>query len=171
MRSTEEQRALITFQGGNALVDAGPGTGKTTTLIEFILERLQYTPATAINVLMFNGDIQREFVSRIKARGLTDLPSIRTFHSFSMNLLKQSGHLERTGLSLNMDTGPYQLTLARNTLKIIADSTRSRQIAAVIRDSKTADTLLSFVGLVKAQMLPVKEVFANAGIAQTYRRK
>lgn len=168
MRSTEEQRALITFQGGNALVDAGPGTGKTTTLIEFILERLQYTPATAINVLMFNGDIQREFVSRIKARGLTDLPSIRTFHSFSMNLLKQSGHLERTGLSLNMDTGPYQLTLARNALKIIADSTRSRKIAAVIRDSKTADTLLSFVGLAKAQMLPVKEVFANAGIASTY---
>ncbi|EPR7483917.1 ATP-dependent helicase (plasmid) [Vibrio campbellii] len=168
MKPTDEQLALINFTGGNALVDAGPGTGKTTTLIEFILQRMQYTPATTIAVLMFNSDIQKDFQKRMKERGVMDMPTIKTFHGMAMNILKQSGHLNRTGFDLNMDDGGQQMQLARDSLKVIADNTRSRKIASIIRESKTADILLSFIGLVKAQMLPVKEVFADAGISMNY---
>ena len=168
MKPTAEQTALINFKGKNALVDAGPGTGKTTTLIEFILARIQVIPAKAICVLMFNSDIQKDFAKRIKERGLTDLPLIKTFHGFCLNMLKESGHLNRTGFQASMDSGQEQMKLARQALKIIADSSHNPKIAAIARENKTADTLLSFVGLCKAHMLPVKEVFEIAGISRTY---
>ncbi|MEF1301480.1 UvrD-helicase domain-containing protein, partial [Vibrio owensii] len=168
MKPTDEQLALINFTGGNALVDAGPGTGKTTTLIEFILQRMQYTPASAMAVLMFNSDIQKDFQKRMKERGVIDMPTIKTFHGMAMNILKQSGHLNRIGFELNMDDGGQQMQMARASLKVIADNTHSRKVASIIRESKTADILLSFIGLVKAQMLPVKEVFEDAGISKNY---
>lgn len=168
MNPTNEQLAIINFSGGNALVDAGPGTGKTTTLIEFILRRMQYTPASEIAVLMFNSDIQKDFQKRMKTRGVRDLPTIRTFHGMAMNILKQSGHLTNIGFDLNMDNGDQQMQLARSCLKVISDNTRNRKIAALIRESKSCEILLSFIGLVKAQMLPVKEVFSNAAISTNY---
>ncbi|BDP33428.1 MULTISPECIES: ATP-dependent helicase [Vibrio] len=168
MKRTSEQEAIVSFNSGNALIDAGPGTGKTTTLIEFILEQVKTMPATNMCVLMFNSDIATEFTARIKAKRLADLPLIKTFHGFCYSVLRNSGHLNRIGFELNMDTGPFQLSLARSALKVIAANTRSKKIASVIGDSKTADTLLSFVGLVKAMMLPVKEVFNIMGINQTY---
>lgn len=168
MKPTDEQSMLINFTGMNALVDAGPGTGKTTTLIEFILSKTLSIPAKSICVLMFNADIQKDFASRIKKRGLTDLPLVKTFHGFALNLLKESGHLNSSGFQCSMDSGQEQTKLARQALKIVADGTQNRKIASIVRESKTADTLLSFVGLCKAHMLPVKEVFELAGINRTY---
>ncbi|MEZ9699068.1 ATP-dependent helicase [Vibrio sp. 10N.261.46.E12] len=168
MKPTDEQSMLINFTGMNALVDAGPGTGKTTTLIEFILSKTLSIPAKSICVLMFNADIQKDFASRIKKRGLTDLPMVKTFHGFALNLLKESGHLNSSGFQCSMDSGQEQTKLARQALKIVADGTQNRKIASIVRESKTADTLLSFVGLCKAHMLPVKEVFELAGINRTY---
>lgn len=168
MKRTSEQEAIVSFNSGNALIDAGPGTGKTTTLIEFILEQVKTMPATNMCVLMFNSDIATEFTARIKAKRLADLPLIKTFHGFCYGVLRNSGHLTRIGYELNMDTGPFQLALARSALKVIGTNTQSKKIASVIGDSKTADTLLSFVGLVKAMLLPPKEVFNLLGINTTY---
>lgn len=168
MNRTSEQQAIISFNDGNALIDAGPGTGKTTTLIEYILEQVKTMPATNLCVLMFNSDIQTTFTARIKSRGLTDLPLIKTFHGFCYSLLRNSGHLNRIGYELSMDTGTYQLSLARSALKIIGANTQSKKIASVVSDSKSADTLISFVGLVKAMMLPAHEVFKVMAVNPTY---
>jgi superfamily I DNA/RNA helicase len=37
----ESQQAVVDFAGGPLLVLAGPGTGKTTTLVEAVVERIE----------------------------------------------------------------------------------------------------------------------------------
>ncbi|MGI8900260.1 MAG: UvrD-helicase domain-containing protein, partial [Nocardioides sp.] len=38
----EHQRSVVEHPGGPLLVLAGPGTGKTTTLVEAVVERIEH---------------------------------------------------------------------------------------------------------------------------------
>ena len=50
------QRAVVEHAGGPLLVLAGPGTGKTTTLVESVVDRIEHRSVTpdAILVLTFS---------------------------------------------------------------------------------------------------------------------
>jgi superfamily I DNA/RNA helicase len=47
----EAQQAVLDHRGGPLLVLAGPGTGKTTTLVEAIVDRVENRGAAADSVL------------------------------------------------------------------------------------------------------------------------
>jgi superfamily I DNA/RNA helicase/RecB family exonuclease len=114
----ESQRAVVDHPGGPLLVLAGPGTGKTTTLVEAVADRIEggIDPERVL-VLTFSRKAATELRTRITARlGRTVRePVARTFHSYAFGVLRrQAIHLgERTPRLL---TGAEQDVLVRELL-------------------------------------------------------
>src|SRR5680860_1186218 len=87
------QQAVVDHPGGPLLVLAGPGTGKTTTLIEAVVDRIDnrgFKPDEAL-VLTFSRKAADELKSRIAARlgRTTSTTPAMTFHSFCYALVRE----------------------------------------------------------------------------------
>jgi superfamily I DNA/RNA helicase/RecB family exonuclease len=86
------QQAVVDHAGGPLLVLAGPGTGKTTTLVEAVAERVRRGLAPErVLVLTFSRKAADELRGRITARlGRTVTePSAWTFHAFCHALVRR----------------------------------------------------------------------------------
>ena len=83
-----EQQACIESIDGNFCVIAGPGSGKTATLVQRYMRMLsQGIPMTDILNLTFTNAAAAEMVGRV---GLLNADQVfRTFHSFAMDLLRK----------------------------------------------------------------------------------
>src|SRR3954452_11621853 len=78
------QQAVVDHDRGPLLVLAGPGTGKTTTLVEAVVERVRRGAAPdEVLVLTFSRKAAEELRGRIAGRlGRTVVePAASTFHS------------------------------------------------------------------------------------------
>ncbi|MEP6851476.1 MAG: ATP-dependent DNA helicase [bacterium] len=95
----EGQRRVVEHRGGPLLVLAGPGTGKTTTVVEAVVERVigRGVPIEDILVLTFSQRAAGELRDRITARLATTVrePVARTFHSYAFGLLRLAADEER----------------------------------------------------------------------------
>lgn len=84
------QKAAATWNGGALLVDAGPGTGKTRTLIQRIKHCLDSgaTPGTIL-ALTFSNKAAEEMNERLSAMNADAAVEmwVGTFHSFGMELI------------------------------------------------------------------------------------
>jgi DNA helicase II / ATP-dependent DNA helicase PcrA len=93
----DSQLEAAHFRGRPALVDAGPGTGKTATLIErvrFALEECGAHPRQIL-VLTFSNEAARELEARLTERfgdEVADKITVATFHGFGMAFLHDHGH-------------------------------------------------------------------------------
>lgn len=90
------QKVAAEHQGSPLLVEAGPGTGKTRTLvgrIEFLLS--QGVPPASILALTFSNKAAREIRERVAAKMPGAAPEIwsGTFHAFGLEILRKYGHL------------------------------------------------------------------------------
>ncbi len=87
------QRAVVEHGGGPLLVLAGPGTGKTTTLVEAVVDRVQRRAVAPheVLVLTFSRKAAEELRDRITGRlGRTvAMPLSSTFHSFCYGLVRR----------------------------------------------------------------------------------
>jgi DNA helicase-2/ATP-dependent DNA helicase PcrA len=88
MALNEQQEAVKHAIGGTWVVVAGPGSGKTATLLERHLHMLvQGIPQKDILNLTFTAAAAAEMVKRV---GLLNAESVfRTFHSYALDLLKR----------------------------------------------------------------------------------
>lgn len=90
-----QQRAVVEHRQGPLLVLAGPGTGKTTTIIEAIAARVATEPADSVLALTFGrraaSDLRDRLVTRL---GGGVLPTVSTFHAFAYGLLQQTASVE-----------------------------------------------------------------------------
>ncbi|QWC84416.1 ATP-dependent helicase [Nocardioidaceae bacterium] len=88
----QDQRAVVAHTDGPLLVLAGPGTGKTTTLVEAITARLEegVDPA-AVLALTFSRKAATELRDRVTARSARTVATVpsQTFHSFALSLLRR----------------------------------------------------------------------------------
>lgn len=85
-----DQRTVVAHTGGPLLVLAGPGTGKTTTIVESVAARVASIEAAQILVLTFGRRAAREVRDRIAARlGGGPQPHVSTFHSFAYSLVRE----------------------------------------------------------------------------------
>jgi len=95
-RPTEAQKPAVDSDAGTTLVEAGPGTGKTTTLL-LRLRRLINEGASpdSIVILTFSNKAARELVERARAGGIpgADRVWIGTFHAFGLEFLRKFGNL------------------------------------------------------------------------------
>src|SRR3569623_2248297 len=90
----DSQRRVVAHNRGPLLVLAGPGTGKTTTLVEAVVQRVEEGASPVeVLVLTFSRKAAEELRQRIAARlGRTVAePSASTFHSFCYSLLRAYG--------------------------------------------------------------------------------
>ena len=111
------QRAVVDHEGGPLLVLAGPGTGKTTTLVEAVAARVERgTDPERILVLTFSRKAAAELRDRMATRLGGRSPQAFTFHSFAYAFVRAhrgpEGHAEPPRLL----TGPEQDLYLRELL-------------------------------------------------------
>ncbi|MGF1429969.1 ATP-dependent helicase [Kitasatospora sp. LaBMicrA B282] len=112
----EYQRAVAEHPGGPLLVLAGPGTGKTTTLVEAVARRVERgTDPERILVLTFSRKAAMELRDRMAVR-LAAAPQATTFHSFCHALLRAHQEPERQAEPLRLLSGPEQDVMVRELL-------------------------------------------------------
>jgi superfamily I DNA/RNA helicase/RecB family exonuclease len=113
------QQAVVDHHGGPLLVLAGPGTGKTTTIVEAVAARIDAgIDPEQILVLTFSRKAAAELRTRITARvGRTIRePLARTFHSYAYGVLRRAAVLRG-------DPPPRLLTSAEQDA-VVADLLR-----------------------------------------------
>ncbi|HEY5454317.1 MAG TPA: ATP-dependent DNA helicase [Acidothermaceae bacterium] len=116
----EAQRRAIEHRGGPVLVLAGPGTGKTTTIVEAVVQRVkagEITPDQAL-VLTFSRRAAAELRERIAARLDRTIrePIARTFHSYAFGLLRANA-ARRGEPAPRLLSGPEQDLVVRELLE------------------------------------------------------
>jgi superfamily I DNA/RNA helicase/RecB family exonuclease len=119
-RLDDAQRAVVAHAGGPLLVLAGPGTGKTTTIVEAVVDRVArrgIEPGRVL-VLTFSRKAAAELRERITLRlGRTvRQPLAMTFHSYAYALVRREYALagEQPPILL---PGPEQLLEVRRLLR------------------------------------------------------
>ncbi len=122
--SNEGQRTAISSADGPVLIIAGPGTGKTYTLVQrtiYLIEECGVKPES-IFIATFTEKAAKELITRItnelSERDISvniNEMYIGTFHSLCLRILKE--HLEVTRLKKNyrlLDSFDQQYTVYQN---------------------------------------------------------
>ncbi|MFI7707164.1 ATP-dependent helicase [Nonomuraea sp. NPDC049480] len=115
----EHQRAVVEHQSGPLLVLAGPGTGKTTTIVESVVDRIERRglDPERVLILTFSRKAAEELRQRVtgRLRRTTRTPLALTFHSYAYALLRRESILEGKAPP-RLLTGPEQLLEIRRLL-------------------------------------------------------
>ena len=130
----EAQRSVVDHPGGPLLVLAGPGTGKTTTLVEAIVDRVERRGADPESVLAltFSRKAAEQLRDRVTAQlgRTTSTTMCATFHSFAYGLIR---HYSPSGLyagPLRLLSAPEQDVVLR---ELLADTPESVSWPASLR--------------------------------------
>jgi superfamily I DNA/RNA helicase/RecB family exonuclease len=121
-----DQRRVVEHPGGPLLVLAGPGTGKTTTLVEAIVERIEGRGADPESVLAltFSRKAAEQLRDRVTARlGRTTSSTLcSTFHSFAYALVRRYSPADLYADPLRLLSAPEQDVVVRGLLTREAES-------------------------------------------------
>jgi len=116
----EHQQRVVDHPGGPLLVLAGPGTGKTTTLVEAIVDRIERRGARpdAVLALTFSRKAAEQLRDRVTARlgRTTTTPLSSTFHSFAYGLVRRFSPAELYEAPLRLLSAPEQDVVLRELL-------------------------------------------------------
>ncbi|GAA2515564.1 UvrD-helicase domain-containing protein [Streptomyces gobitricini] len=109
---------MVDHSGGPLLVLAGPGTGKTTTLVEAVAARIaKGVDPDRILVLTFSRKAAVELRDRMAARiGGVRAPQATTFHSFCYALVRAHQDAALFSEPLRLMSGPEQDLAVRELL-------------------------------------------------------
>src|SRR5215472_6153779 len=114
------QRQVVDHSGGPLLVLAGPGTGKTTAIVETVVDRIarRGLDPTRVLVLTFSRKAAAELRERITLRldRTTTEPQALTFHSYAYALVRREYTLAGDEPPILL-TGPEQLGEVRRMLR------------------------------------------------------
>jgi superfamily I DNA/RNA helicase len=110
----DSQIAAATFTGAPALVCAGPGTGKTATLVrrvEYLLDERRAEPESLL-ILTFSNEAAQELEERIAGRFGEQIAArirISTFHGFGVTFLHHHGQLAGIDAIIMDEAGQAEL--------------------------------------------------------------
>lgn len=152
------QRRVVAHPGGPLLVLAGPGTGKTTTLVEAVVDRVErrgLSPDEAL-VLTFSRKAAEDLRDRITARlgRTTASPMSSTFHSFCYALVRRFQPAELYAAPLRLLSAPEHDVVLRELL------TNPREGVAVRWPSRLEHALRTrgFAGEVRAVLSRARDL-------------
>ncbi|MFI1098347.1 UvrD-helicase domain-containing protein [Streptomyces sp. NPDC020917] len=171
------QREVVEHRDGPLLVLAGPGTGKTTTLVEAVTARVAAgTPADRILVLTFGRKAATELRDRMAARaGEHATPQAATFHSFCYALLRAHQGTAGSGLfaePLRLLSGPEQDLVVRELLA--GQAALAREGRARVRwpdDLRAALGTRGFADEVRAVLARTRELGLGPGDLAAFARR
>ena len=122
------QQGVVDHEGGPLLVLAGPGTGKTTTLVEAIADRIERRGADPAQVLAltFSRKAAESLRDRVTARvGRTMSTTMcSTFHSFAYGLVRAYSPADLYTAPLRLLSAPEQDVVLHALLTDAPESVR-----------------------------------------------
>ncbi|MER6524854.1 ATP-dependent DNA helicase [Streptomyces sp. NPDC001508] len=118
LRLDAAQRAVVDHRSGPLLVLAGPGTGKTSTLVESVAARIaRGADPERILVLTFSRRAALELRDRMARRvGAARAPRATTFHSYAYALVRAHQDTDLFVQPLRLLSGPEQDVTVRELL-------------------------------------------------------
>src|SRR5262245_14664856 len=123
-----DQRRVVDHQGGPLLVLAGPGTGKTTTLVEAIADRIERrgVDPSQVLALTFSRKAAEQLRDRVTARlgRTTGAAMCATIHSFAYGLIRRYAPRDLYRAPLRLLSAPEQDVVLRELLRPHAESVR-----------------------------------------------
>ena len=122
-----QQQRVVDHAGGPLLVLAGPGTGKTTTLVEAIARRVEDgARPDEILALTFSRKAAEQLRDRVTARlGRTMSTTLSsTFHSFAYGLVRRYAPAELYAAPLRLLSAPEQDVVLGELLSEAPESVR-----------------------------------------------
>lgn len=91
---TEEQKRLLAHDHGrHARVLAGPGTGKSSTVVAYLEGLLQRKPAPRVKLLTFTRSATGELAEKMATGACAERIRPSTIHSFAISVLLANGGL------------------------------------------------------------------------------
>ncbi len=162
------QRAVVEHAGGPLLVLAGPGTGKTTTLVEAVARRVEAgTDLERIAVLTFSRKAAAELRDRIARRvgRTTAAPVASTFHSFCHALVAAHRPVEDAGVPLRLLSATEQDVAVRELLRGTGADSRPwpAMIARCLDTRGLAEEVRDVLARVGERDIDLRRVAAVAG--------
>lgn len=128
-RLDPDQQAVVAHRGVPLLVLAGPGTGKTTTLVEAMLDRLSgssaLTPDQVLG-LTFGRAAADEWRQRVALRLGGQPPTVTTFHACAFALLRRFPEIVHLAGPPRLLAGYEEQTVVR---EVVAAALRLSRIA------------------------------------------
>ncbi|HET7070095.1 MAG TPA: UvrD-helicase domain-containing protein, partial [Nocardioides sp.] len=116
-----DQRRVVEHESGPLLVLAGPGTGKTTTLVEAIADRIERRGADPSQVLAltFSRKAAEQLRDRVTARlgRTTGSAMCSTMHSFAYGLIRRYAPRELYRAPIRLLSAPEQDVVVRELLQ------------------------------------------------------
>ena len=123
-----EQQRVVDHEGGPLLVLAGPGTGKTTTLVEAIADRIERrgVDPSQILALTFSRKAAESLRDRVTARvgRTTSTTMCSTFHSFAYGLVRAYSPADLYTAPLRLLSAPEQDVVLQALLTDAPESVR-----------------------------------------------
>ncbi|KUJ64311.1 DNA helicase UvrD [Streptomyces albus subsp. albus] len=155
------QRAVVDHRAGPLLVLAGPGTGKTTTLVEAVTERVRRgADPERLLVLTFSRKAAVELRDRMAARlGGARAPQATTFHSYCYALVRAHQDADLFADPLRLLSGPEQDVVVRELLAGQAELEREgRALVGWPRELRACLTTRGFADEVRAVLARSREI-------------
>ncbi|MFJ6794511.1 UvrD-helicase domain-containing protein [Streptomyces sp. NPDC091268] len=163
------QRAVVDHTRGPLLVLAGPGTGKTTTLVEAAAARVRAgTDPARILILTFSRKAAVELRDRAALRlGGARAPQATTFHSFCYGLVRAHQDTDLFADPLRLLSGPEQDVMVRTLL----DGQRRLRSIRWPDDLRAALTTRGFADEVRAVLARARELGLGPGALADFARR
>lgn len=143
------QETAATYTGGPALIDAGPGTGKTATLvrrIEHLLTDKKVEPSSIL-VLTFSNDACNELLSRIASKFGDEIASqirITTFHGFGLSLVQHHGQFSDIDANASVLDDAAQEELISEAIGLVG-GTKIVELSRIAETIKEVKRHISFL--------------------------
>ncbi|MDT0443203.1 ATP-dependent helicase [Streptomyces johnsoniae] len=166
------QRAVVDHPGGPLLVLAGPGTGKTTTLVAAVARRVaRGTDPERILVLTFSRKAAAELRDRLTARLGTASPQATTFHSFAYAFVR--AHQDRALFAepVRLLSGPEQDLYLRELLAGHRDLERSGRGLDWPEELRACLTTRGFADELRAVLARSREIGLDPGTLAGFARR
>ncbi len=146
----EWQRSVVAHESGPLLVLAGPGTGKTTTMVETIVDLVERRGVRPDEVLAltFSRKAAEQLRDRVVARlrRTTGATMSATFHSFGYSLVREWAPSGAYAAPLRLLSAPAQDAVIRTLLRPAPEAVRwPEHLAEAVRTQGFARELQSLL--------------------------
>ena len=168
--ANENQKKAISTTDGPVLITAGPGTGKTYTLVQrtlFLIQECGVDPES-IFIATFTEKAAKEIITRItnelSDRGISvnvNEMYIGTFHSLCLRIIKE--HLEYTGLHKNyriLDSFDQQYTVFQN-IRRFKDIPEFENVVSIKGSWNKSEKICSYVNALTEEIVSPKELMED----------